>query len=416
MWPFKPRKKERSTVLCASEEIGAFLAFGADGPETPQSAMRLYSKSTAVSIPINKVAESFATIPPVLKRGNKVVTDHPLLDLLRNPSPYFSRSLFFEVIAKDYLITNEAPMVAIGNVNLPPLQIQPISPTNMSIVHSDTGSPQSIHITNMTLSGEYRQVVKGRTIRYVADEFRELAYIRGYSTRNNSILRGQSLLTSASFEARQHISGNMHNLSILKNGGRVSLVFHFEEDMQQEDFEAAKDKVQSQYGGEENAGKIGVTSGGKLDIKELGINNKDMDFAKLQSLAKNSVALQYKVPLPLVSNDASTFSNYKEAKTALYDDAVLPLLLRIYGGLEDFLFPRFKMSLSEWTLTYDPLEIPTLRGRILDEIKTRKEINIESDNELREDIAKEPYDGGDVILKPANLVPLGTDIFKEGEL
>ncbi|MCH8302544.1 MAG: hypothetical protein IH912_07300, partial [Proteobacteria bacterium] len=45
----------------------------------------------------------------------------------------------------------------------------------------------------------------------------------------------------------------------------------------------------------------GVTAGGALDIKELGVNNKDMDFANLQDMARTAVALQYKFPLPLLS-------------------------------------------------------------------------------------------------------------------
>ena len=78
------------------------------------------------------------------------------------------------------------------------------------------------------------------------------------------------LLVSAASEARQHILGNDHNISILEKGGRVSLVFHFDADLSPDDFEATKDRVRAQYGGASNAGEIGVTSGGKLDIKETG--------------------------------------------------------------------------------------------------------------------------------------------------
>ena len=45
------------------------------------------------------------------------------------------------------------------------------------------------------------------------------------------------------------------------------------------------------------------------------------------------------------------------------------------------------------------------------ELKLRKELNIESDNELRAMIGREPYENGDIIYKPANLVPAGLDLF-----
>jgi len=181
--------------------------------------------------------------------------------------------------------------------------------------------------------------------------------------------------------------------------------------MDAEDFEEVKQRVRSQYGGAQNAGEIGVTAGGKLDIKEAGINNKDMDFANLQRMAREAVALQYKVPLPLLSTDAATFNNYREAKLALYDDAVLPLADRIFAGLSDLLLPRYGLDPSRTRITYDMDDITALATRRNEELKLRREINIESTNELREMIGREPAQGGDQILAPANMVPIATDVF-----
>ena len=48
-----------------------------------------------------------------------------------------------------------------------------------------------------------------------------------------------------------------------------------------------------------------------------------------------------------------------------------------------------------------------------EEILKRRQIGIESDNELRALINREPYEGGNVILKAVNLIPAGTDILIE---
>jgi len=311
MWPFKNKKAEKkSQVLGTTYELGSFLTFGHHGAETASSALSLYDKSTAVSIPINMIAETFASIEPVVKINQEIIkTDHPVLDLLRSPSPFFNKSLFFETIAKHYLITANAYVVALGNISRPPIELQPISPGNTSDVEGAQGIVVNFIVSGNTLSGSYELNKGNRVVRYLKGNLSELKQIRGFSIKNNSLLRGRSPLISASAEVRQHILGNTHNVSMLERGGRVSLVFHFEEDMNPDDFEATKDRVRSQYGGATKAGEIGVTSGGKLDIKELGTNNKDMDFAKLQTMAKQAVALQYKVPLPLISTDASTFDN-----------------------------------------------------------------------------------------------------------
>lgn len=403
-------KETKSVILGLNDSLSQLLNFGRRGAETAANALNLYNESSAVSIPINKITEAFAGIEPVLvDEKGEIINDHEVLELLKQPSPFFDTHLFRQTIARDYLITNEIMLVALGNVNRPPLELQPVSPRNITDSEGNGGVVQNFIISGNTLTGEYKLELTTDRARYFDGALRELKQIRGYSTRNNSLLRGQSPLSSAAFEARQHILGNEHNIKILEKGGRLSLVFHFEEDLAEDDFEEVKQRIRAQYGGT-GGESIGVTSGGKMNIDELGVNNKDMDFAKLQRMAMDAVALVYQVPLPLISNTAATFNNYKEAKTALYDDAVLPLFNRVYGGAGNFLLPRYGLDPRKYRLTYDPLSIPALRARVLDELKTRKDINIESDNELRNAIALEPVEGGDVILKPANLIPLNTAI------
>ncbi len=75
--------------------------------------------------------------------------------------------------------------------------------------------------------------------------------------------------------------------------------------------------------------------------------------------------------------------------------------------------PRYGLDPTEYRITYDKTRIEALTVIALEELKLRKEINIESDNELRATIGRKPYKGGDVVLKPANLIPAGTDIFSE---
>lgn len=413
-WGKSVETKSTGKVLGLSEELGSFLKFGTPGnAATPTSAMGLYNQSTAVSIPINFVAEAFASINPILKQGTEIINTHPLLELLNKPSPFFTEDLFLETIAKNYLITGETEIIALGSINRPPLELQPINPKNVAVVEGNQGLVVSFIVSGESLMGAYQLEKRGRGVRYLSGNLREIKQIRNYSTRDNSLLRGQSNLVSASAEARQHIEGNNHNVSLLINGGRVSLVFHFDEDLRDDDFQATKQRVIDQFGGAQKAGTIGVTAGGKLKIEELGTSNLDMDFANLQTMAQRAVALQYKVPLPMITTDASTFNNYKEAKLAMYDDAVLPLADRLFGGLQDFLFPRYKLDPSKIRLTYDIDQVTALQSRRNEELKLRRELNLETTNEMRAMIGREPIERGDSVLAPANMIPIGTDLFTD---
>jgi HK97 family phage portal protein len=408
--PWK-QKEMKSVVLGTSEAFGSFLMYGSRSAATPAASLSLYEQSTAVSIPINMVADAFSVLEPILIVDDRRINSHPAIDLLKNPSPYFSGEHFLEMLAKEYLITGETIFIALGGKRRPPLELQPISVKHVSIPEGVGGVPDNIQVSGTTLNGVYHPEIRKGVLRYFDGNLRELVQIRNYSTKNNSLLRGQSPLLAASKEVTQHILGGTHNVSILEKGGRVSLIFHFDADMDDEDFEEAKNRVREQYGGTGNAGEIGVTAGGELSIKEVGVNNRDMDFAVLQKMAVKAVTLQYHVPLPLVTDERQTLNNYREGKLALYDDAVIPLSKRIFGAITDVMMPRYGIDPKHSKITFDPDQVSSLVARRNEEIGKRQKIGVESDNEIRAYLGKEPYKGGDSIMKPASLIPAGTDIF-----
>lgn len=410
--PWKTVIQESKTMaLGTTEALGSFLVFGDGRAISSSSALALYEESTAVSIPINMIADAFSVLEPILLIDDKIVRVHPIIDLMNKPSPYYSRELFLEMLGKEFLIAGQSVYVALGNVNRPPIEIQPLSVKNVNIVQGPGGYPGSIHISGNTLPGVYKPNIKNGVLRYLDGNMRELIHMRNYSTKNNSLLEGQSPLLSASREVRQHILGGTHNVSILEKGGRVSLIFHFDAEMDDEDFEEAKKRVREQYGGANVAGEIGVTAGGELSIKEVGVSSKDMDFANLQKMAIKAVTLQYHVPLPLVTDERQTLNNYREGKLALYDDAVIPLSKRIFGRLTYTLMPRYNLDPMRARITFDPDQVSALIARRIEELKKRQSIGVESDNEIRALMNREPYEGGDQILKPSSFIPAGSDLF-----
>jgi HK97 family phage portal protein len=405
---------EKSMSLGTSPALGSFLSLGGragGNASTASNCLSLYDSSSAVSIPINRIAGAIASMKIVIEfEDGEIITNHKVLDLLRKPSPYFTKNLFMQTLVTNYLITGEMPVVAIGGIGKPPVELQPISSADLSVVKGYEGTPSEMNISGDNMAGTYLPKRKGNEVRYFRDELSELHFTRNFSTKNSSSVRGQSLLVSASSEVRQHVLGGDHNVSLLEKGGRVSMIFHFEEDLSTDDFEETKSRVRSQYGGANNAGEIGVTAGGKLDIKEAGTNAKDMDFVNLQKMAKIAVANQFAYPLVLLDTDAATFNNYDAAKEALYDDAAIPFADIVLGGLSEFLLPRFGEDPRKMRITVDSDSIPALKMRKNKELKLRKEIGVESINELREALPnRAKVSGGEKVLVQANLIPIDSD-------
>lgn len=412
-----PAGEQKSVVLGTSDALGKFLILGANGATTPGAALSLYEQSTAVSIPINMVTDPFAVLQPILLIDGKRAHGHPAVEFLKAASPYYEQELFLETLAKDYLITGETDVVAIGRVHKEPLELQPISPRVVSVPENGaTGVPESFHVTGVTMNGVYRPERRKNQIRYYDGGLRELRQIRNWSTKNNSLLRGQSRLVSAAKEVRQHILGSKHNVSLLEKGGRISVIFHFNAEMDDDTFKANAARIREQYGGAAQAGEIGVTTGEQLEIKQTGISNIDMDFTNLQELAITSVALQYRVPLPLINKGRQTLNNYGQGRLALFDDAVIPLAAILFGGLGTFLLPRFGLDPTRARYTFDPDEVSALVTRRTEELLKRRQIGVETDNELRGMMTREPVEGGNVIYKPAAMIPIGTDLDTSDEL
>lgn len=401
-----PRTVEVKALGSIGDPIRDFLMYGANNyARTAFSALRLYDESTAVSIPVNRIAELFANLEPVLEVDGKKIAKHPLLNLLRNPCPEFSQELFFQTLAIYYLVTGETFLLEIGNVKRPPLQLYPISPANVS--HQvRNGLVNQFDITGNLYPSHY---MNNNGIFISDEQMKELIQIRNFNYADHSILRGASKLIPASNAARQQLLGVKHNLSVLEKGGRLSLIFHFENDMDDDTYQAVKARVEDQFGGADRAGGIAVTGGGKLQVETPGMTNLDMDWSNAQKISSETLLLTYNLPLSLFSIAASTLDNYRTGLEAIYDDAIIPLSKVIYGGIARSTFPKFGLDGSV-KLTFDKDQVSSLVMRRNTEVELRKRIGIETDNELRGIIGREAYVGGDVMYKPSSEIPIGTDI------
>ena len=406
--------ERKSMVLGLNDEISALLQLSSPGAFTPGAALNLYINSTAVSVPVDTIVKLLTAIEPMLKIDGILQRGEmpDVIRFLKKPSPFHTGRLFREALAVDFLVTGEAYLIATGDVSRPPLEAYPISPRNLSPNKDVNGIPTVMTVGDATFPGSYGLRVVDQEARYFRVDTdtprHELAQMRNHSIRDNGLLRGQSPLLPASREVRHHILGTEHNVSILERGGRLSLSINFEEDIDPDDFKDIQRKIMAEFGGASRAGSMLVTGGGKVNVDEMGMNPKDMDFASLVEFARRALALQYQVPLALVTTEATTFANLEASILLLYDFAVIPLVERLFEWLSDTLLPRFGHDPTITRISFDPDEIPALRKRRNEELELRARVGIETIDELREFVGKAPYEGegADKIYRPASTAPI----------
>jgi len=386
------------------------------GRVSNQRAMILYRKNSALATAVDLIAGNFEQIQPVLKGPDgKLTTDHEVISLLNQPNGLQSWEQIAGELSRHFLLTADSYITGLGNVKRPPIEIYAVKPQVVTVTEDTRDSfPAKYFVTKGAGRGRYeRDEVRG-AVRFFSGVLKELFHTMGFSSYDTN-LDGDSLIQAIAQEIKQKIQGLQHNLSLIENGGRLSLVISFKEEFPSDDeHKHRKKRINEDLAGPENAGGIAVISGADMTLKEVGQKNKDMDFAKLDQMANLTIYLRYKIPLPLVTNDASTFNNLQTAIGLLYDQAVLPLADTLFGGLSKFLLPRYGLNPAEWSITYDPLSITALKGRMLEQLQKQRTLNLETINELRSGMGREPIsEGGDKLYQPANLIEVGSDLFSD---
>ena len=365
-----------------------------------------YSENAIVYRCINEIANNASRVNINLFRGDQEVDNHPLLDLLYNPSPTQSQVEWFQGLYSYLLISGNNYMLSVGGDNTPPTELYNLRPDRIQIRTGQRAMPQS-----------YDYMIGGQIVEsYEVDQATgnsKIKHIKMFNPLDDYY--GMSPIQASSVDIDQHNLANKHNVNLLQNGARPSgaVIFKPKDEtggnVQLSDNQRSQlqSDINSRFAGTGNAGRPMLLEG-DFDWKEMGLSPKDMDFIQLKNMSAKDIALVYGVPSQLIGiPDAQTYSNFAEAKLALYNETIIPLLDKIQGDLNEWLVPQFNDEALE--LRYDIDSIPAMaeqRRRVFESVTSGVKDGILTRNEAREQLGYEPIDGADSLLVPANLMPL----------
>ena len=364
-----------------------------------------YSENAIVYRCINEIANNASRVNINLFRGDQEVDNHPLLDLLYNPSPTQSQVEWFQGLYSYLLISGNNYMLSVGGDNTPPTELYNLRPDRIQIRTGQRAMPQS-----------YDYMIGGQIVEsYEVDQATgnsKIKHIKMFNPLDDYY--GMSPIQASSVDIDQHNLANKHNVNLLQNGARPSgaVIFKPKDEtgghVQLSDVQRDQlvNDINQRFSGTGNAGKPMLLEG-DFDWKEMGLSPKDMDFIQLKNMSAKDIALVYGVPSQLIGiPDAQTYSNFSEAKLALYNETIIPLLDRFQSDLNEWLSPMFGDDLE---LRYDIDSIPAMaeqRRRVFESVTQGVQNGILTRNEAREQLGYETIDGADSLLVPANLMPL----------
>lgn len=207
--------------------------------------------------------------------------------------------------------------------------------------------------------------------------------------------------------------GQTWNKNIMKNDGRLGGVMSMDHpNIKPEQETEMQAKFKKMFGGADNTGKTLFLSR-LATYTQLSQSPKELDWTGSEGALNRKICGVFRVPSQILGDpDTSKFSNYKEARKALYQDVSLPLANHLSGELNWWLVPAFNGNNLE--VVTDTSHIEVLRDDDNDLYKRQLDAkDILTINERRKIINHGDLDNGedgDVIAAPA---PVGFGIQNE---
>jgi len=303
-----------------------------------------YQQNVVAYRAINLVAKAVASIPFVVYRGEKRLSDHALSNLLMRPNPKVKGENFLYNLVGYYMIAGNAYALSAGPKGGAPKELWLLRPDTMSVVEGADGLPAG-----------FEQQVSGRKQRFDPD-----SVLHWKSFNPLSDWYGMAPLEAAAIAIDAHNEGSRWNLALIQNGGTPSGVLYQEDADQmltESQYKALKDQVENQYMGAVNAGRPLLLEGG-LKWQDMGLSPKDMDWTGAKNVNAREIAMAFGVPPQMLGiPDAQTYSNYAEARQSVWEDTIIPLAKDIAAEMTNWLGPKFGGGL---TLKLDLDDIPAL--------------------------------------------------------
>lgn len=367
-----------------------------------------YKNNAIVYRCINEISTGAASVKLCVYDGYEKLDDHPLVYLLERPNPLQAGIEYFQEVYTNLLIAGNAYELMIESSDEMPKELYSLRPDRIKIKSSMRSTPAG-----------YEYIIGGKVVEYYpVDQINGYSKIKHHKIYNPlDDYYGLSPIHPAAADIDQHNLSATHNVALLKNGARPSgaIVFRPKDEAGQsvQLTESQRSQLiqdlELRFTSNKNAGRAMLLEG-DFDWKEMGLSPKDMDFMQLKNTSARDIALCFGVPGQIVGiPDSQTYANMAEARLALYEETIIPLMRRMESDLTEWLGQSYQENIY---IRYDIDSIPAIaerRRKIYENVSMAVREGIITRNEARERLGLQEVQGGDEILVQSNLFPLGAD-------
>lgn len=376
-----------------------------------QFAREAYMQNVVVFRCIQLVSGGVASIPWTLfkeeKDGTKIeLRNHPFLNLINRPNPQQDRYRYLMELAGFLLISGNSyteevsPTTRRGD----PQELWIKRPDRMKVLVGKIG----ISGYEWTKDGGVGKIWKVNQV--TGDS--QIKHFRSFHPLND--FYGMSPIEAAAHNIDQHNESDMWNMSLLKNAAAPSGALETDQAMGADEIQLMLDQWRQRKQGAENAGNVVALTHG-MKWHGLSMSPRDMLLIQSKSFSARFICLALGVPPFIIGlPEGATFTNFSEARLALWDETIIPLATHIQAEFKNWLLPKFvpQDELHLYTLGLKLDEMPALELRRKSKwqrVSNAVTAGILTPNDARKELGWTTVEGGDVLLLPLNAEPVSAE-------
>lgn len=315
-----------------------------------------YHRSSVVMAPLQWMMRTFPEAPLCIDKlinGTWEQQDeHDLQALLERPNPYYSGDLLWRATVAEIALTGNAYWIKI--------QDSALRVGELWWVPSSLIEPRWAPEGN-TFIDYYEYSPGGEKIKLRNDQV--VHYRWDIDPENQR--KGLSPLASVLREVFADDEAGRFAAALLKNMGVPGLIVSPDGDyaIGDDDMRAAKQAITEQFAGD-NAGQPFI-AGAPTKVEQFGFNPQQMDMRTLRKVPEERVSGVLGVAAIVcglgAGLDRSTFANFKEAREASYEGAIIPLQRLLAAEVRHQLLPDFEPDLKQVRCRFDLDEVRALQ-------------------------------------------------------
>jgi len=340
--------------------------------------------------------------------GAEPLEDHRLRRLLQQPNPITTEFEFLELSVVYLDLSGNCYWLIVRARDGLPAQLWPLRPDLVRILPSSRPG-----IFNYGYIIDPTTGARGAPSEVIPIPFEDVIQIKYPNPLDAyfglSPLRPAARATSLDNGATDFID------TLLRNDATPRTVITTVQKVDEELIELLKSKWMARFSGARRGSPAFLQQG--MDVKVLGMKLDELEFPELRSGTEARICMALGVPPILIGAkvglDRSTFSNYREARAAFWEETLMPLQRRFIEPIRTRLVPEFS-GVGRQTIRADWDNSEVLALREAESAKWERATNALARggitiNDFRDVVGLDAATNGDVFLTPAGVTPMSAD-------